>query len=172
MALPPIYEHALRLYRAFEDKAADANSEEAELYSVAEGTQLYIGNWSLDFVGREDLARESTLQKAYAWLQDVGCVEVLKRGQRDHPGVVELRRPPTPADVDDLPADSRYQRSGRLGVVEVTVQALVKRIGELESALAEVNGRYDAIVRDSELQLTKLSNRISELDTRTEDLAV
>lgn len=166
MALPPIYEHALRLYQAFEGEAIEATPEEAELYGVATGTPLFIGNWGSTFVGRENLARESTLQKAYAWLQDVGCLEVLKRGGRDHKGVVQLHRAPVFEDVDDLPADSRYRRGGRLGVVELTVESLVKRVSELMEGLDIANGRIDALTRDTELRLHQQHAQIEAVNAR------
>lgn len=163
MTPPPIFMHACNLYNAFLAASFEADEVRAQEYGVKPGENLYIGHWSTSFVGRDDLPGESTQQKAYAWLQNTGCLEVLRRGGRDYPGVILLRHAPSIQDAaEGVPTDTRQLRNGKLGVVETAVQAHNGRINNLEDAVGTLSGQYNALIRDVEVELRKLSARMDE----------
>jgi hypothetical protein len=159
---PPLFNHAVKLYAAFCEKADEAPADIADSFGVQPGSWLYIGHWSTDFVGYPGLPGESTQQKAYAFLQNAGCLEVLRRGGRDYPGVILLKRAPVVEDADGH-LDTRHVYVGKLGTLEVTTRGLVSRVAALTYELKVLNGRYDALVRDVELRLDQLDVRISTL---------
>lgn len=172
MTPPPIYVHACNLYAAFEGAAHEVTDEKvAHDYGVPVGAKLFVGHWSTTFTNKTDypdLPGESTQQKAYAFLQNTGCLEVLRPGGRDYPGVIILHRPPTLKDATDAPSDTRATRAGKLGVVETAVEGHTVRIGNLEEAVEVLSQRQDAIVRSVEVELMKLSARMdAALDTKT-----
>lgn len=164
MTPPPIYVHACNLYEAFYGASQLVSDEKlSHDYGVPQGSVLFIGHWSTTFTNKTDypdLPGESTQQKAFAFLQNTGCVEVLRPGSRDYPGVIVLHRPPTFEDAKVAPNDSRATRAGKLGVVETSVQAHSTRIDHLEEEVQVLGQRQDAIVRDVEVQLMKLSARM------------
>jgi hypothetical protein len=162
MAPPPIYMHACNLYQAFYEASIEADEKLALEFGIQPGDHLFVGHWSTTFVGRNDLPGESTQQKAYAWLQGIGCLEVLRRGGRDYPGVILLRREPVAEDATVAPTDTREIRNGKLGVVESAVNGLARRTGHLEDEVTTLSEQHNALVRDIELQLTKLSARMDE----------
>lgn len=164
MTPPPIYTHACDLFAAFlgSPRTVRADEEIANDYGVRVGDRLYVGHWSTDFANWDGLPGESTQQKAYAWLQAVGCVEVLRRGGRDYPGVILLVREPTVEDAKNAPRDTRANRLGKLGTIEVAVNAHNERIKDVEDSIETISGQHAALVRDIELQLHKLSVRMDE----------
>ncbi len=173
MTTPPIYTHASNLYKAFEDAETTVEVDEQMSHDmgVPVGTKVFIGHWSTTFVNDPFLPGESTQQKAYAWLQSIGCLEVLRRGGRDYPGVIQLVRPPTVEDAKNAPHDTRVARRGPLGVVENIVKAHTGRISDLEDTVATLDQRQNSIIRDVELELRKLSARMDEALARKENEA-
>jgi hypothetical protein len=162
MTPPPIYAHALNLYNAFYEASLEADEQLATDFGVHVGDRLFIGHWSTTFIGRNGLPGESTQQKAYAWLQNIGCLEVLRRGGRDYPGVILLRREPNKEDAKGAPNDTRQIRNGKLGVVEAAIQGHSGRIGDLEDNVSDLRGEINALTRSVELELRKLSARFEE----------
>lgn len=162
---PPLFNHAVKLYAAFTEKADEAPADVAEMFGVAAGALIYVGHWSTDFVNYPGLPGESTQQKAYAFLQSAGCLEVLRRGGRDYPGVIQLKRPPAAEDADGH-LDTRHVYVGKVGALEKAVNGLVSRVASLSDQMDAVNGRYDALVRDVELRLNQLDARFTRVDTK------
>jgi hypothetical protein len=169
MTTPPIYTHASNLYQAFERAAVEVDESMAHDMGVPVGDLVFIGHWSTTFVNDPYLPGESTQQKAYGWLQSIGCLEVLRRGGRDYPGVIHLVRPPTVEDAKTAPPDTRIARRGPLGVVENSVKAHTERIDNLEEAVDVLNQQHAAYIRDVELQLRKLSARMDEALARDKE---
>jgi hypothetical protein len=171
MTLPPIFEHAQKLYTAFEAASAQVTDDEAAFeFGVPLGTHVYVGHWTRQFVGQPGMPGESTLQKAFGWLQAVGCLDLLRRGTRDYPGVVQLRRPPTPQDINDASPDGRDARSGKLGALQVATEGLLSRTNDLENSVIMLDEALNALTRDVELQLRKLAARIDTHDQELDDL--
>jgi len=162
MTPPPIYTHASNLYTAFENASVEVDESMAHDMGVDVGAKIFIGHWSTTFVNDPYLPGESTQQKAYAWLQTIGCLEVLRRGGRDYPGVILLVRPPTVEDAKLAHPDSRVARRGPLGVVENVVKAHTERISSLEETVDVLKQQNNSIIRDVELELRKLSARMDE----------
>lgn len=169
MATPPLFLHACKLHAAFLAASEPAIEADAQTFGVVEGAPIYVGHWSTEFSDRAkypDLPGESTQQKAFAWLQEVDCIEVLRRGGRDYTGVMLIKEAPTEEDLDFLRADSRYQHSGRLGAVEVGQERLINRVKDLERAVENLQGQLDALVRDAELRLNQHHIRMAILEDK------
>lgn len=163
-APPPLFNHAVKLYAAFERASLPATEQDVSVLDVPADALIYVGHWSTQFAGDPALPGESTQQKAYAFLQNSDCLEVLRRGGRDYPGVILLRRPPVAEDADGY-LDGRQLYVGRLGVAEKTVAGLAKMVDDLGTRLAATDGRYDALVRDTELRLNQLDARLTQQES-------
>lgn len=162
MAAPPIFTHAVNLYRSFYEapNAVSATETDAANLSVQPGDRLFIGHWSTQFQNDPDLPGESTQQKAYAFLQDRDCVEVLRRGGRDYPSVILLKRPPDAEDIGAASSDSRAVRLGKVGTIEVGLRGVLQRLTAIEDRVTAAEGRHDALVRDAELTINQVREEI------------
>lgn len=166
-APPPLFNHAVKLYAAFAEAASTVTDQDISVLDVAPDSLVYVGHWSTQFAGHPELPGESTQQKAYAFLQNAGCIEVLRRGGRDYPGVILLKRAPVADDTDGRM--DQLAHVGKLGVVEKALGSLINRVADLMEAQSAADARYDALVRDTELRLNQLAARLeaAEVDLAT-----
>lgn len=164
MPPPPIYGHSQNLYAAFLSRSVEADEAIAHDFGVPVGANLYIGHWSTEFTKDPALPGETTLQKAHAWLQEKGCIDVLRSGGREYKGIILLDHAP---GLDDLRSDSdtSASRHGQIGMLRVATEGLTTRTGDLEKAVTTLDGQIRQLTLDVELRLRQLDGRVGKLET-------
>lgn len=147
MSTNPVLVHATKMYHRFEKQMQEADTQFASVYGVPEGTPVYVGYWSRDFTDPSDpqnegLPQASTQQRAVTFLNNTGCLQLLRRGGRDYPSVYRLVHPPTPVDAANEADSLTSMRPNKLVSLDNSVVALVNRVGQLEIDVEQLERLY------------------------------